>query len=274
MRVLVTSSHDPASLNIKQILVEEHQFIETSDMFDGFPVFVDDNGTYLVTSSRDLIATNHLESQVPAEAYIFCSRHRAESGKPALLVHSTGNLGPEAAFGGDPCSLSVASGSLVSVALKTLAVEKAERNLEEFDVTMEATHHGPTSMDTPLIFVELGSTEEYWQHKEGSRAVAAAALQCAQAPFEESCYIGFGGTHYVSKFNKIVLEKNVRLGHIAPKYALDHITKEIVQKMVERSKERITGAIIDWKGTNQQQRERLLPILQELAIDLFRSKRF
>lgn len=272
VRILVTSQHDIASLTILDVLTQEFDFRETGDVFDGAPVFSCGPHFRLITSSRDLISTNHLESQFPADIYIFCSRHRAESKRPALLVHSTGNLGPEALFGGSPYSLSVSCASLVSVALRTLRVEKEALGLDDFDVTLEATHHGPTNMDTPLLFVELGSDEDYWVHREGARAVASAAMACLNAPFERESFIGFGGTHYASKFNKIVLEKDMRIGHIAPKYAMDEIPESVVRQMVSRSKETVRRAVIDWKGTNQEQRNHLLPILDDIGIELIRDK--
>jgi len=269
----VTSEKDPASLTIRDALIDDYAFSETDDSFDGHPVLTRKDGTLLITSSRDMVDTNHLENYFDAEVYIFCSRHRAESGQPALLTHSTGNLGSEALFGGSPHSLSISIASLISTALKSLYREREQRGLELFDVTMEATHHGPTSMNTPLLFIELGSNEEYWKHQEGARAVAAAAMDCVIAPIQSECYIGFGGTHYVSKFNKLVLDKNILFGHIAPKYSLSEISPSVIKLMTIRSVERIKGAVIDWKGTNQSQREHLLPILEDLDIELIRAKR-
>lgn len=272
MRVLVTSQKDIASLTIRECLIEDYGFIETDTLFDETPIFQNNIGTQLVMSSKDLIYTDHLDEHFSAEVYIFCSRHRAESGKPALLCHSTGNLSTESLFGGAPSSLSISTASLVSVALKRLYHEREIRDLSEFDVTMEATHHGPTSLNTPMLFIELGSDEKHWQHKEGSRAVAAAAIACSQADFVDEASIGFGGTHYVSKFNRLVLEKNVHIGHVAPKYALDTINEDILRLMIERSKEKITQAIIDWKGTNSSQREILVPLLDSIGIELIRAR--
>jgi D-aminoacyl-tRNA deacylase len=268
----VTSERDPASQTIKNVFVEEYGFVENGNLFDGNPVLSYNDETLLITSSRDMVETNHLDEAFDAEVYIFCSRHRAESGKPALLTHSTGNLGHTALFGGNPHSLSISVASLVSTALKTLYKEREDRGLDIFDVTMEATHHGPTSMNTPLLFVELGSNEEYWHHEEGAQAVAAAAMECVTTSIQSECFIGFGGTHYVSKFNKLVLEKDILLGHIAPKYALSDIPSSVIEMMISRSSERVKGAIIDWKGTNQEQREHLLPILDNFDIELIRAR--
>jgi D-aminoacyl-tRNA deacylase len=273
MRILVTSEKDIASQTIRNVLIEEHGFLETGDTFEGNPILSLDESILLITSTRDMIFCNHLESHFNAEVFIFCSRHRAESGQPALLVHSTGNLGQEALFGGNPQQLSVSTASLVAVALKRLCKEQADRRLDAFDVTMEVTHHGPTTMNTPLLFIELGSDEAHWRHEEGARAVAAAALDCAREPFAEDAVIGFGGTHYASKFNKLVLERDLHVGHMAPKYAIPGLTRDVVLQMMNRSRETVKTAIIDWKGTNAEQKAYLLPILESLDLDVVRAKR-
>ncbi len=273
MRILVTSEKDIASQTIRNVLIEEHRFRETGDTFESNPILSLDESILLITSTRDMIFCNHLESHFNAEVFIFCSRHRAESGQPALLVHSTGNLGQEALFGGNPQQLSVSTASLVAVALKRLYKEQADRRLDAFDVTMEVTHHGPTTMNTPLLFIELGSDEAHWRHEEGARAVAAAALDCAREPFAEDAVIGFGGTHYASKFNKLVLERDLHVGHMAPKYAIPGLTRDVVLQMMNRSRETVKTAIIDWKGTNAEQKAYLLPILESLGLDVVRAKR-
>ncbi|TFF92427.1 hypothetical protein EU545_00930 [Candidatus Thorarchaeota archaeon] len=271
LRILVTSEQDLASQTIKAALIEEYDFIETEHTFDGHPVLAHGDSIWLVTSSRDLIYSNHLEKELEAEAFIFCSRHRSKSGRPSLLVHSTGNLGDEAAFGGRPASLSVSVASLVSVALKTLFRERNERDLTDFDVSLEVTHHGPTELDTPMLFVELGSDEDYWTHEEGASVVAKAAMNCATTSISGEAVIGFGGTHYASKFNKLVLYDEYNIGHMAPKYALDGITPSVVDQMIQRSAERVRAAVVDWKGTNADQRDTFMPMLEQQGIEVIRE---
>jgi D-aminoacyl-tRNA deacylase len=272
VRVLVTSVQDLASQTIHRVLLEKYGFVDTGTQFEGNPVFANGN-TKLITTNRDMIHSNHLEADFNAEVFIFCSRHRAQSGKPALLVHSTGNFGSEAQFGGNPHELSVSVGSLVRVALQTLHSEREKNGLDEFDVTLEVTHHGPTSMKTPLLFVELGSDEHHWKNIGGARAVAEAVMKCAVAPIGKSASIGFGGTHYASKFNKLVLQSDIPIGHIAPKYALSDISEEVVEMMVRRSFEKVERAVIDWKGTNAENKSHLFPILESLGLEIIRTSR-
>jgi len=272
LRILVTSQKDIASQTIKTVLIEEYGFLPTGDKFEENPILSNGESVRIITTNRDLIYCDHLDEHFEAEVFIFCSRHRAESAKPALLVHSTGNLGHEALFGGNPNEVSISAPTLVAVALKHLYKEREERGLDDFDVSLEVTHHGPTSMNTPLIFVELGSTEEYWIHKDGARAVAAAIMDCVSTPLGGESAIGFGGTHYASKFNKLVLEKGYLMGHMAPKYAVNDLTPEIVKQMISRSSGKVTRAIIDWKGLNAENKANLLPILEELQIEVIRAK--
>ncbi|MFX1415593.1 MAG: D-aminoacyl-tRNA deacylase [Promethearchaeota archaeon] len=273
VRVLVASTQDIASQTISKVLIEEHGFQESGSSFEGSPVYSLGNSALLITTSRDMIFANHLEQHFEAQVFVFCSRHRAQSGRPALLVHSTGNFGADASFGGAPEQLSISTASLVSTALRRLKIERDQRSMEEFDVTLEVTHHGPTSMNTPMLFIELGSDESHWRNMDGARTVAAAALDCIRAPFQHEASIGFGGTHYASKFNKLVLERNARIGHLAPKYALDDMSPSLVHQMISRSKESVARAIIDWKGTNAQQKERLFPILEDCGLEVIRASR-
>ncbi len=271
MRVLVTSEQDTASLTIKNILLNEYGFSDSGESFEGNRIYSLDKDL-LITTTRDMIHCDHLAEHFNPEVFIFCSRHRAESGKPALLVHSTGNLGSEAQFGGNPHQLSISAPSLVNTALRKLHEERNQLGLSEFDVTLEVTHHGPTSLRKPLVFIELGSSEEYWTHKEGARAVSSAVMECLKEPLAGDAIIGFGGTHYANKFNKLVLEKGFKIGHIAPKYAINDLTPEVVDQMIKNTTSPITKAVIDWKGTNAENKAHLFPLLENAQIEVIRAK--
>ncbi len=259
---------------MKEVFIDEYGFKPTEETFEDNVVYSWKQDIKLITSKRDMIHCDHLEATYNPEFFIFCSRHRAQSGKPAFLVHSTGNFGEDSSFGGKPFSLSVSAPSIVAQALLSLKRERDKRGLNEFDVTMEVTHHGPTEMNTPLVFIELGSDEFFWEHKDGAQAVAASIIDCITTSKNESSSIGFGGTHYASKFNKLILERGAIIGHIAPKYALDKIHPSVVKQMILRSMSVVETAIIDWKGTNASQKEHLFPILQDLGIEVMKARDF
>jgi D-aminoacyl-tRNA deacylase len=128
-------------------------------------------------------------------------------------------------------------------------------------------------MNTPLVFIELGSSEEYWTHLDGAKAVAAAVMKCVVTPISGEAIIGFGGTHYASKFNKLVLEKDYNIGHMAPKYAINGLTGDVLQQMLSKSANPIIKAVVDWKGTNSENKEHLLPLLEAANIEVIRAKK-
>jgi D-aminoacyl-tRNA deacylase len=97
-------------------------------------------------------------------------------------------------------------------------------------------------------------------------------MDCTTEPLSGDAVIGFGGTHYASKFNKIVLEKGYKIGHIAPKYAINDLTPDVLNQMITRSTNQILSAIIDWKGMNSENKSHLLPMLEETEIEVIRAK--
>ena len=257
---------------MKKLLVAEHGFSENGTEFEGTPVLSKGESILLITTERDLIHCSHLEQTYQPEAFIFCSRHRSESGRPSLLVHSTGNYGDDADFGGNRRELSVSAPALVSAGLRRLFHERNTRDLDDFDVTLEVTHHGPTNLMTPMVFLELGSDEVHWRDEEGASAVVAAALDVCEVPLDCTAAIGFGGTHYASKFNKLVLEKDLKIGHMAPKYAIDGLTARLVEQMKSRTAGKVSRAIIDWKGTNAENKAHLFPLLEAAGLEIVRAK--
>ncbi|MHA1200567.1 MAG: D-aminoacyl-tRNA deacylase, partial [Candidatus Heimdallarchaeaceae archaeon] len=142
---------------------------------------------------------------------------------------------------------------------------------EEFKVDLEVTHHGPTELETPLVFMELGSNEEYWEHEKGAMAVGEAILETAegfinQTNYSGSSYIGFGGNHYAYRFHKHLMENpEISISHIAPKHALDAITPEIVQEAFAKTIENPAGAFIDKKGARSEQRRIITEIVEGLG---------
>ncbi|KAG0499031.1 hypothetical protein HPP92_003722 [Vanilla planifolia] len=81
-------------------------------------------------------------------------------------------------------------------------------------VTLEATHHGPV-VSTPTLFLEIGSTEEYWGRQDAAQVIALLlwhglgleggisvgrwdGSNCSKV------LLGIGGGHYVPRHMDIV----------------------------------------------------------------------
>ncbi|MCU4925351.1 hypothetical protein OB905_05030 [Halobacteria archaeon AArc-dxtr1] len=181
-------------------------------------------GTYDRTDAFELrsFEQRHLEMEHPAAAFsgdpdllVFASRHAGETG-PLLTGHFTGNFGP-AEYGGEDRALAAACPNAL-VRFREAAAEYAP---EGYDIGLECTHHGPTDVGCPSLFAELGSSDEQWDDPEGATAVARAILALAGvSPHRERTVVGFGGGHYVPRFERIVRETPWAVGHVAADWAL------------------------------------------------------
>ena len=215
---------------------------ETSEDTDRDPA--DGGGTVYATAGFELRSFEalHLYLERPAEAFstepsllVFASRHSGETG-PLLTGHFTGNVGP-GAYGGDDRSLARAAPNAL-VALLEAFDEYAPAG---YDVGMECTHHGPTDVGCPSLFAELGSEAHQWRDPAGAAAVARAILDLEGTPADRSRQVvGFGGGHYVPRFERIVRETPWAVGHVAPDWALSALGEpsaeiDLLAALFERS---------------------------------------
>jgi D-aminoacyl-tRNA deacylase len=264
--IIICSLNDPAGTNIRERLIESDEFEETDEMYDGYPVYSKDQAR-IVCSHKDIVFVDDVESHFGYANYYYISRHRAESGQPSLTCHVTGNFGPNA-LGGNPGEICTYSPSRLKNYFLELN-EMRDRIPEKYELTLEATHHGPTSLKSPMQFVELGSTPEQWVDVEAAEFVAEALFKSLekQARYDK-CAIGIGGTHYPEKFGKFILsEADVALGPIIPKYSLEYFSEKILAEMINKSTEQVRLALIDKKGLGQH-KERVMNILKTSTLEL------
>ena len=203
------------------------------------------------------------------EVVIFASRHRSESNDATLTAHWTGNTTSQADFGGKPKSLSFTAPPRLRAALLALDEAKAARGLA-YSVTVEATHHGPTELGLPTLFVELGSTEKEWNDKQAGEAAAEAIWQTATTSLQGKNAVGFGGGHYCNKQSRAIREDGYAFGHILSKYFFEEYDEEIVRMAFNRTMGECRTAVIDWKGVRGRDREKLLHTLNEMRVQVVR----
>jgi D-aminoacyl-tRNA deacylase len=269
MILLAYSSKDVAGINIAEQVLRFFSFRVTSEVFQETPVHVaevNQNIVKLVQLKEEAVYAQDLPEQFSnVELLVFLSRHSSQSGKPTLSVHTPGNFGG-AELGGLPRKVSVAPATAMRDALKALQKFKLEMSLD-FEVSYECTHHGP-SLNLPTMFVELGSSPQQWNDVKAAEAVANAAME-AVAKFHKpknSAVLGIGGTHYNQRFTKMALDDEAALGHIIPKYAIPSIDSEILSQCVERTLEKVSHALLDWKGMHGEDKQRILDLLKELGL--------
>ena len=269
MILLVASNKDIAGINIVKQVLNNFPFCKTEEMHQGNPVYHVETErkqvNLVILKDESIYAQDLLEHFPKTELVIFLSRHSSQSGKPTLSVHTPGNFG-NAELGGLSRTLSIAPAAAMVDALKALEQFKLEMNLS-YEVSYECTHHGP-SLNVPTMFVELGSTPRQWRDSVAAEAIAKAAMMSILKfpDSNQTAAIGIGGPHYNAKFTKMALENDTLFGHIIPKYVLSNIDAEILVQCVERTMEKVTCAILDWKGITSINKRKTLQMLEKAKL--------
>jgi D-aminoacyl-tRNA deacylase len=232
VRLIVTSSEDPASMNIRARLLERVDWSEDGE-FGQHPVL--SHGDFkMVQVDRIHLDEDFIDERfeqahgTKPEVVMFASRHRAESRIPTLTVHPVGNFS-SAEFGGKPDTLSWAHPGLMTSALRNLAANAQGLG---FNVSFETTHHGPI-LGAPAFYIEIGSYEELWGREDAAEAIARTVLDVKDDGFEK--VLGVGGGHYAPRFTDIALSRKVAIGHMAANYAIGHLDDGVITQMAERS---------------------------------------
>ncbi|MFB6080455.1 MAG: D-aminoacyl-tRNA deacylase [Haloferacaceae archaeon] len=164
----------------------------------------------------------HVDVEDPSAAFddpdllVVVSRHAGETGR-LLTAHHTGNFGP-ADYGGEPGRFARAA----PAAQKAVLAALDEHAPPGYGVGVECTHHGPTAVDVPSLFVELGSDEAAWEDPAGARAVARAVLDLRGVdPTDARTVVGLGGGHYAPRCERVLRETGWAVGHVGADWALD-----------------------------------------------------
>lgn len=260
--LLVSSSEDPASTNIKDGLLAQHPWTQTASFFSA-PVYRSPTlrDAVLLTIPDKKIHHENLEDEVkttlditPSLA-IFLSRHRSKTGAPTLTVHPIGNYA-DAEFGGRPQTLVPAAPHIQTQLLRLINTRVTATHLP-YKVCFEVTHHGPY-LTIPTLFVEVGSTETQWNERPPADLIAAALLDLLPtlplAKPEAPVLVGIGGGHYAPRFTDVALQRDAAFGHMLPTYHLS--TDAIDEHMLELSfaaTPGVTGAYLHRKELKKSQ---------------------
>jgi len=282
--IIISSSIDPASTNIKNCLLKNTSWDEI-DKFCNNSVYrnctLED--VYLITINDSKIQHENIDKEIKNQLNItpklaiFISRHTSKMGKPSLTVHPIGNY-REAQFGGKSKTLVQSSPKMMAHLLRLI-----KKNLQvttlNYQVCFEVTHHGPY-LEIPTLFVEVGSTEHEWNKSEPAKIIAQSVLELLKKyRYEEDfsddipVLVGVGGGHYAPRFTDVVFEKNAAFGHMIPLYQLDgeHIHYEIFEKALQKTPN-AKGIYIHKKSLKKSQVTEYKKLFQENGISVISSK--
>ncbi|MCE8423869.1 MAG: hypothetical protein J5U16_08080, partial [Candidatus Methanoperedens sp.] len=261
---IVCSTLDRASQNIKNCLLSLRKWTPEGD---GLTVF-EYKDFRIVEITESLIFQDGLDKKLsdrgyPASLIIFASKHRSKDMRAILTVHSTGNVN-EAKFGGTPRKLSQAAPQAVRSLLRSL---KTLTENEEYEVTLECTHHGPSDMDVPSVFIELGSNEVQWLDEVAGHIVANAILLLKDDGSPVA--VGFGGTHYAPRQTSLTLSTDVTFGHIFPTHALHEIDESMIRQAFARSG--ADFAYLDRKSMKREERENIIRMIERIGFEALKE---
>ncbi|MBI2546560.1 hypothetical protein HYV81_05250 [Candidatus Woesearchaeota archaeon] len=273
MRIaLITSRPDPASMNMRQRILQNFEFRRSEQNFAGIELYEILQGEArisLYTLEKRHIFVDNLHESIDADLFVVLSTHRSESKKPALTVHSIGNFG-KAEHGG--MDRAICETNALFIRNYFLALQKRKHEVLGYDITMEATHHGPY-IEKPLVYVEIGATEKEWQDAHAARIAVECVMETIGKLEAHGIKVaaGIGGLHYCDNFNRFVEKHHVAFAYVCPKYAIKHLTIEMLQQMQEKGK--VDFFLLDWKGLGQD-KQFLLDLLEKSGVAWKRNDQY
>lgn len=250
MKLIVIAEKNLASVNISKFLKPA----SPKQMFK-----IKDNVLDLDKYEKDLQKHN-------PELVIVASTHKSEAGIPMLNAHPTGNWGSDNSLGGKPRTLSIAPALYLASAVRALRDSKEELKLD-YEVGLEVTHHSPT-INLPVMFVEVGSSEKEWSDPVACKAVADVISHItSRNPEKLDICIGFGGPHYAPQFTKKVLAGKFATGHICPKHHIDLLDEEMILQAFNKTIPKPSFVALEWKGLKPEQRQKIIAVLEKNKIN-------
>ena len=263
------------------------------------------NESHLYSDNLDKRYEN--ETSRTLSEVLFLSRHVAASGRPSLTLHAIGIPGASphgeaAEYGGEKGVTVPPSPRFGSLFRRLDRIANESGLIEEFEVTLETTHHGPL-LDTPTLFIEIGSTEEHWGRTDAAEVWADVLAEefdleeeVEVAVVRELAFLGLGGGHYAPRHQAILRGTSAHCGHLLASYSLPFIQpqepdwdpltgplpeglwKDAIDGCLEQTKRvfpdsRIV-AHLDRKSFKGWQRQSIRRHLESKGIPLFRQADF
>lgn len=174
---------------------------------------------------------------------IFPSRHSAASGRPSLTLHPIGvmqlDVDETPPYGGKAGKAPPPSTRLASWWQELVQKSEHADLGEEFDKSLEVTHHGPW-VEVPSLFIEVGSTSATWGHIGAAEFLADIIHRGlglgggngfgswdSEINSGDPVLITLGGGHYAPRANNLGLQSGLQIGHMLATYALPFTTPNI-----------------------------------------------
>ncbi len=263
--VLVASETDVASMTMYAAFLKLGRFTRSGDSFQGHPIYSYQNTTLIMSKEKEILL-DRLDDYFAPQSFVFLSKHRSESGLPTLTAHFTGNFSDDISLGGYGKEIAWTDPLLLKAYLTRLWAQREKA--PKYDVILEGTHHGPTSLNRPCLFVEIGSTDQEWEDSGVADLVVRMVMDAlSEKQIAKKVGIGIGGPHYSRKFTELILNDEFSLAGYIPKHSLIHTDDSIIRQVVEKCIVQVNYAFVDWKGLGTEKR-RIVDLLQNHGLQI------
>lgn len=251
MPVLIFSSKVIASKNIAEQLI--------SMGFEGGNDEWERKGVKLIDCKSESILG--IPTDFDTDYILVLSSHKMKKPVPMLTVHMPGNW-DKADFGGETRTLNIAYASKI----KQLLLEIEQANNIGWEVTMESDHHGPTC-NVPLMYVEIGSSENEWKNKDAAKAMATGISKAIDRDKRCPAFFGVGGGHYARSFWQIAKGSSYAAGHIIPKHYLASLKADTFEQAIKKNVDPVEKVLVLKEETSAKDRAKVKQLCNEFNVE-------
>jgi Uncharacterized protein conserved in archaea len=111
--VLISSTQDIASVNIKESIINEYDFSDKITVDVNETIYKISDEIVIFETDKELIFYNNLDKKINGDYFIFLSRHKSQSKIPGFYIHPIGNFSKDVSFGGKEKELCYTSALLI-----------------------------------------------------------------------------------------------------------------------------------------------------------------
>ena len=147
MILLIASRKDKASMSMSNKLLEIFNFKDVNDNIYEYKNF----RLQMIDNLHIYEDMKNINGDV--DSVIFLSKHSSRADVKSLTVHPIGNF-RKAELGGYDNEIVPSNPERMGASLRYI---KNNYNGNDFEVTFEATHHGPY-LEKPSFFIEIGTS--------------------------------------------------------------------------------------------------------------------
>lgn len=244
---------------MKFVIIIPYKFSASKNILENLEKLKIPENVEIFKTEKESIYNEDIDKEIKADYFIFATRHQSSSGVKSLCVHAPGNFSDNK-LGGKKNELNVSMPSFMKIALNELSKNK----LKDFEIEIEATHHGPY-FKKPCMFIEIGSSEEEWKNIEAGKLIAEIILKIAENKKRFKSCVVLGGGHYNQVAKKLMLNSEYAVGHICPKHSLEFLDKNMLEQMMKRNDDKIELVVLDWKGLGKW-KNKVVELLKNMKI--------